>query len=356
MGKHKKAILAGVLAASLFGAVDADAQQRRAAPVHQRVGRPPAVMNVPNMRIPARASNLNQRNQAQPRVWQQNQAQRRLNRPGQAPWQGVIAERMHPDVTRLRGGVYYNRPGHRFGFSGGFATDNWYVSLTFGRGPFMFSPLFDIGFCGNICFYDGFWRFWHPLSYSPYGGCYLTMIPEYANLYRGDERQFNMRQRENEERLRELEKEVPQLQQPSAQAPEVPVAPTTAPQAQAAQTEKPQRDTYEFGYLDKICPEQYVSEGNSLLNYLFDKFAEKGGKRYHAYAVRNSRLYTLVRDENNKNVLKEEYSAFDDKNPPTGPEFVNYLGSLAERLGIDMRNFFDVEFREYTPRTCSTRQ
>ncbi len=107
-----------------------------------------------------------------------------------------------------------------------------------------------------------------------------------------------------------------------------------------------EKPTYEFGYSGEICFEQYASEANSLMNYVFAEVERRGGQSFHAYAFKDfNGLFTGVRDGNNTLVRKFHYPR---ESRMSGPEFEELVESNLGRLGIDTAAFVNVVFRSYS--------
>ncbi len=109
---------------------------------------------------------------------------------------------------------------------------------------------------------------------------------------------------------------------------------------------EPEKPTYEFGYSGEICREQYASEANSLMNYVFNEFERRGGQSFHAYAFKDfNGLFTGVRDGSGTLVRKFHYPM---ESRMSGPEFEELVESNLGSLGIDPTNFVNVVFRSYS--------
>ncbi len=120
--------------------------------------------------------------------------------------------------------------------------------------------------------------------------------------------------------------------------------------------EPPAREENNFiGYDGIVCPEQYSSEANGILNRVFDNYFEEHGVLYHAYQdIKNGIPYTKVR-KGKEVVLVDDYSFFKGKKP-TGSEFGNYIDGMLEKIGIsDMEKYLGGPLGtiNFTPTQCT---
>lgn len=115
-----------------------------------------------------------------------------------------------------------------------------------------------------------------------------------------------------------------------------------------------QRSSCTIGYSGRICPEQYVSEGNGLLNCIFEEVSRKGGERFHAYAMDGGWLgqHTIIRNNSDKIVAIENYSSLKNRDL-NGQEFVNYVNNISRKIGISANDYVDINFSNHTPSKCS---
>jgi hypothetical protein len=182
---------------------------------------------------------------------------------------------------------------------------------------------------------------------------YRYSAPGYTD---GFARREDNRVAELEARVRQLENEAAErrgyergIQEREAPA-ERPAPEPVQPKEEKGLTRKHLFEYSEEGY---ICPEQFVSTGNHLLNNVFSDYYESTGVKYTAREhKKNGKDATIIRDDKNTIVRDIDYSVFEGI--PSGREFVGYVDSLLRSMDIHREDFRTVEYSSWSPRRCGT--